>query len=134
MAAFSRTSFDTSAFSVNAFDFGPSPTPPQIGGGGFVLNLRRERKKRYEIDDEVVRVIEDVAARQVEVLEQDKQKIFEELTRELELKRVEFDARYLEVLSQEREILIDAEIAEHFRKIKVQEEELMLLVLMAANI
>jgi hypothetical protein len=67
------------------------------------------------------------------VLEQDAQKRFEELLRELELQGIEFDARYLEALNIQRERLIDAEIAARLRLIR-EDEELIILLLMAASV
>jgi hypothetical protein len=67
------------------------------------------------------------------VLEQDAQKRFDELLRELELQGIEFDARYLEALNIQRERLIDAEIAARLRLIR-EDEELLILLLMAASV
>ena len=93
--------------------------------------LGKERE-RFGIPDKVRIAIEAVAAQQAARLEQDSQKRFEELERELELRGIEWDARYLESLNAERERLINAEIALRLRQRLKDEEELMLLVLMAA--
>jgi hypothetical protein len=77
-------------------------------------------------------VIADVAARQAERLELDAQKRFEELSRELQLKGIEWEARYLEALNIQREALIDAEIGARLRARLQGEEELLVLLLMAA--
>ena len=54
--------------------------------------------------------------------------------RNLELEGLQFDARYLEALNQQREMLINAEIAARFRALAIrEEEELMLLVMIAAG-
>ena len=78
-------------------------------------------------------VINFVAARQAERLETDQQKIFEELLRELQLERISFDLRYLEALNLERQRLITQEIA-RLLKLKLEEEELMFLMMVAAAI
>ena len=93
-----------------------------------------EARKRLGLDDgyRVSTIIADVAARQADRIEQDQQKIFEELLRELELQGLEFDARYLEALAVQRQRLIDAEIASRFQKMLLDDEELMLLVMIAA--
>lgn len=146
MAAFSRTSFDTSAFSVGSFDFGSEPgaleAPIQIVGGGFpghgTLKLRRrEGRTKDEIRRDRERfgiaaaVIAEVAERQADRLEQDEHKRFEELLRELQLREIEFDARYLDALNKQRQRLIDEEIGRLLR-LKNDEEVMMLLALVAA--
>ena len=127
----------------------PAPPPTattQLVGGGIphdYVPSRRDisrARKRLGLDDgfrdtETVAaaVIADVAARQALVLEQDAQKRFEELLRELQLQGIEFDARYLEALNIQRERLIDAEIAARLR-LKREDEELLILLLMAASV
>ena len=150
MASFSDIAFDTSAFSVGAFDFGSSPpaTPTGPIGGGYVHEYKPTKRdiskarKRLGLEDEIsrreaeaaARIIADVAARQARSLELDEQKRFEELLRNLELEGLQFDARYLEALNRQREILINAEIAARFRALAIrEEEELMLLVMIAAG-
>lgn len=151
MAAFSDTAFSTSAFSVSAFDFGigPAPIPPPPGptpSGGFPardrLHLPRrgrkeisEERKKLGLEDayalEIQAVIAEVAKGQVRRLELDEQKRFEELHRELQLRGLEWRARYLEVLSQEREALINAEIALLLRR-KLDDEQIILMLLFMA--
>lgn len=150
MAAFSATSFDTSAFSIGAFDFSSSPpTPPvDIGitplvGGGIPARsrltlrdgrtkeeIRRDRERFGIIPPAVVEVIAAVAARQAETLVLDEQKRYEELTREITLLGLEYDARYLEAVNIERQRLIDAEIGMLLRR-RQDEEDLMILLVMA---
>lgn len=149
VAAFSNTSFDTQAFSVGAFDFGDTPPPPapevattQIVGGGFpshgTLRLRRSegrtreeiRRDREKFGIAAAAVIEEVAKRQADRLEQDEQKRFDELLRELQLRELEFDARYLEATNALRQKLIDAEIGRLLKQ--QQDEEMMILMLVAA--
>ena len=153
MASFSDQGFDTNAFSVNAFDFG-SPTPPTPVvptvpsfpiGGGYPAQDQRTRKevsearKRLGLEDELSvvearakAVIDLVAKRQAEALELDKQKQFDELSRELRLKGVELESVHLETLNLERERLISLEISTRLKLRLREEEELMMLVLMAA--
>jgi hypothetical protein len=149
VASFSDTSFDTSAFSVGAFDFGSTPpTPPadvviaQIVGGGIpahgTLRLRgREGRSRADVARDRERfgikaaaVIAAVAERQAERLEGDEQKRFDELLRELQLREIEWDARYLEAMNLQRQSLIDAEIG-RLLQIKNDEEIVMLMMLAA---
>ena len=114
------------------------PVRPSGGWPSTQGERKRSRKelsdarKRLGLDDgyRVSTVLADVAARQVERLEQDPQKIFEELLRELELQGLQFDARYLEALAVQRQRLIDAEIAARIQQ-GIQDEELMILILMA---
>lgn len=149
MAAFSNMSFDTSAFSVNAYDFGDGPPPPPadvaqaaLVGGGIpahgTLHLRRRdgrSKKEIELDRErfgiAATVIAEVAEHQAQRLEQDEQKRFDELLRELQLREIEWDARYLEALNAQRQRLIDEEIAK-LLKLKTTDEEMMILMMLAA--
>ena len=124
----------------------PPPPPPADTGvkpsGGIPATLRvrprtrqdvSESRQRFGITDKIAaQIIEDVAARQVERLERDEQKRFEELSRELELRKVEWDGRYLEALNAIREKLIDAEIYAHLQSRRKGEEEIMLLLMIAA--
>lgn len=144
MAAFSSTAFNTSAFSIAAFDFG-SAAPTQIIGGGYNpsqgytgYETRRKtpedvRREREELGIIPKRIIEEVAARQVQTLEQDEQKRFEELSRELELKGVQWEARYLEALNEQRSMLLTVEIARRLQQ-KITDEELMTLIMLAAAV
>lgn len=130
----------------------PPPAPPDaptvLVGGGFnpsqglyprppgreEVSRARERLglKDSISEEKAAKVIADVAARQAESLERDEQKRFEELARQLEIEGLEFDARYLELLNQEREHLIDSEIARRLRAIRDQEEILLMLLMIAA--
>ena len=121
----------------------PAATPETVrpsGGWPADQGYRRKRedvseaRKRLGLDDgyRVSTVIADVAVRQAERIEQDQQKIFDELLRELELQGLEFDRRYLEALGVQRQRLIDAEIAARLQRLVKDEEELMLLVMIAA--
>lgn len=129
----------------------PAPVTPTTairpsGGWPADQGYRRGRKeisearKQFGLEDDVARearaqaIVADVAARQVAALQQDDQKKFEELLRSLELEGIEFEARYLEALNITRERLIDAEIAERFRKIRVEEEELLMLLMIAGSV
>ena len=98
-----------------------SKTPEQV---------RREREVLGIIPKAQV-VINEIAQRQVERLELDGQKRFEELSRELELNRIEWDSRYLEALNTQREILIREEIAKRLKA--VQEEKDIIALLMIAG-
>lgn len=123
--------------------------PPLVGGGynpsqGLYprppdkLQISKARK-RLGLEDAIARteaeaVIAEVAARQVERLEQDAQKRFEELSRELKLRGIEWEARYLEDLNAQRERLIDAEIALRLKEKLRTDEEMIVLMLLAASL
>lgn len=132
-----------------SWDVGASPLPtpdtdmaPFVGGGiparsRLTLrdgrtkeDIRRDRERFGIIPPAVVEVISAVAARQAETLDLDEQKRFEELTREITLLGLEYDARYLEAVNIERQRLIDAEIGILLRR-KQDEEDLMILLVMA---
>lgn len=150
MAAFSDTAFNTSAFSIGAFDFGSTPppvvdvvVPPPAGGGGYnpSQGLYERPPSRKEIskarerlglqDKLALAAIAEIAARQAERLELDEQKRFEELSRELQLRGIEWEARYLEALNLERGRLIDAEIGRLLKR-KLTDETMILMLLAAA--
>lgn len=108
------------------------PRPP----GRKEVSRARERLglKDRIAEERAAKVIAEIAARQAESLERDEQKRFEELARQLEIEGLEFDARYLEALNQEREHLIDLEIARRLRAIRGQEEILLMLLIAAAAV
>lgn len=143
MAAFSRESFSTSAFSVSAFDFGeevtvasarPSGGFPAYDGGRTKREVTRDRE-RFGIPDEerleAERVIREIALRQAQKLERDEQKRFEELSRELKLRKIEWEGRYLESLNIQRQKLIDDELYERFKRFR-DEQDILLLLMMAS--
>ena len=119
-------------------------TPPPaaqtiVVGGGVPHDYKRTKKdiakdrERFGIPDHeriiAEALVAQIAARQAEVLEQDKQKQFDELQRELQIRGIQWQARYLELLNVQREKLIDAELKVIFQQ--RQDEELMLLMLAA---
>ena len=108
----------------------PTPAGPRPSGGFRPWITRRRRKLRPE---EIQRVIETVALRQVQTLELDEQKRFEELERELEARGIEWETRYLELLNEERERLIHQEIGRLLRR-KLEEEDATLLILLASSL
>ena len=149
MPAFARAAFSVAAFSELAFSFdgeGPTPpadvvaaTPPPSGGAPATLRVRartrreiEEARERFGIPPKVRAVIASVAARQAETLEADEQKRFEELTRELALERIEFEAHHLEALNAQRQKLIDTEIGLRLQRLRDDEEVRLLLLLAAA--
>ena len=96
--------------------------------------IKEERERLGILPRKVERIIQDVAVRQAERLELDKQKQFEELSRELRVQKIEWEGRFLEVLNAEREKLIDREIESRLR-FRVQEEnDLMTLIVLAASL
>ena len=96
--------------------------------------VRKEREALGILPKRVERVIEEVAQRQAEKLELDSQKQFEELSRELKLKNIEWEGQYLESLNQTRERLIDLEIASRLKGRLRDEEEILSLLAMAAAV
>ena len=97
-----------------------SKTPDQI---------RREREE-YGILPKVQVVIDEVAQRQVERLETDSQKQFDELYGELKFNSIEWDTRYLQSLSVQRETLINEEIRKRLRNIQDEKDIVSILQLM----
>lgn len=98
-----------------------------------------EARERFGLTDEIAveaaTAIAQIAARQAAASaahRMDEQQRFEELHRELRLRGIEWDARYLEALNVQRERLIDAEIAQRIRTIREEQELLMILILLAA--
>ena len=113
---------------------GTVPWLSDLGARRTKRDISRERE-RYGIQDELaLAAIAEVAARQAERLELDEQKRFEELSRELELRRIEWDARYLEALNVMRERLIGEEIAALMHRKLRDEEDILVLMMMAAGI
>lgn len=118
-------------------------TTTQQGGGGIpysghearprtVEDIRQARERVGIITERAQAVIQSVAARQVTSLEQDEQKHFEELARSLEIEGIQWEARYLEALAQQRELLMQQEIAALLQR-KMNNEALMTLVMIAAS-
>jgi hypothetical protein len=113
----------------------PPPPPvlapaPRVGGTPFFLRRPLEYK---DFPDEVRAVIEQVAEAQVQRLEGDEHKRFEELERELETRGIEWEARYLTALNEQRELLIEEEIGRLLRK-KIKDEEAYIDLLLLALI
>ena len=96
--------------------------------------IQEERERLGILPRKVERIIQDVALRQAEKLELDKQKQFEELSRELRVQKIEWEGRFLEVLNAEREKLIDREIASRLRFRLQEENDLMTLIVLAASL
>ena len=112
---------------------GHIPDTLRVRQGRTRLEIAKERRK-YGIPDDYAEIIHEVAVSQVARLEGDEQKQFEELHRELELRKIAWQGRYLEVLNLMRQQMIDQEIAERLRLKLRDEEELTMLVLMAAGL
>jgi hypothetical protein len=96
--------------------------------------VSRDRERLGLLDELALKTIAEVAARQAERLEQDAQKRFEELSRELQLRGLEWEARYLETLNAKREELIDAEILSRLKAKFRADDEMIVLMLLAASI
>ena len=119
----------------------PPPPPPAapaiVPSGGIPYHPylgRLERRKKHGIPQEVDEIIKQVAASQVARLEADKQKQFEELERELALKALTWERKYLRALAEEREFLVDQEIGRLlWEKYRQQEEEAIIAILLAIS-
>ena len=144
MAAFDSSAFSTSAFSVDAFDFGGTtpPAPPPAAAvirpsGGYPSGDRgptKEQKRRSHILHGLeTEIIESVAQRQVEALDLDAIQQQQELEGELRLRGIEAQIAHYEELARKRQVLIDAEIAQRLRKIML-DNEAALVILIAASI
>jgi len=119
--------------------FGALVTTTVQPSGGYPTTHERRRtrkeiseaRQRIGIEDAIAKeAIAEVAARQAERLELDKQKQFDELHGELRLRNIEWQTRYLEAMNAEREHLIGVEIGRRLReRLARQAEEEMWLFL-----
>ena len=102
------------------------------GGGYWAREFKRRYKPKYErIPEQIQEVILDVAERQVQRLEHDELKRLEELERELQLRGIEWESRYLTALNEEREFLINQEIGGLLRQ-KIENDETALVLILSA--
>ena len=109
----------------------PSGGKPYTGYETRQRTDRDIRRMREELGlvERAAEIIEEVAQRQAASLVTDEQKRFEELARKLELERIGWEARYLELLNQRREYLIEREIAMHMQRKFLEEQNAILLLL-----
>jgi hypothetical protein len=141
--------FDTSVnpsvlWTTSTFSPGITPPIPDVVQDVIRNFSLRDWRKWHRPEDErelrklrltpaVAEVIAEVAERQAAQLDLDEQQRLEELTRELELKKLKFQGRYLELLNTQRQQLIDDEIGRLMRQkqaeIQQREEEIILLLL-----
>jgi hypothetical protein len=98
-----------------------------------------DERKKYGLKDRIAQVVEEVARKQAQALEIDKQRQEEELSRELKEKEIAWNKKYLDYLNAERSRLIREEIslrlqakAESDLQKIIEEDELLLLILIAA--
>lgn len=132
-------SLNAQAIAVSGYGYGAQLIA--VSGYGDVV-VTEQPIRNFDYDDygwarvhrkkEVEEVIQQVALRQSESLLTDEQKIYDELTRELELKGLEFEAIHLKALNYQRELFINAEIGRLLR-LKLEDEEA-ILILMAMMI
>lgn len=128
--AFQQCAFQDDAFQADVCDAIPPVEQPIRNFDYDDYGWARVKRKK-----EVEEVIQQIALRQSEQLLTDEQKIYDELTRELELKGLEFEAIHLKALNYQRELLINAEIGK-LLKLKIQKEDediLMMFASMVAN-
>ena len=127
--------FDGPFFDVGTLISGGGSNPSQgLPPYAHARPQTKEQKRKSREDFGIIpkEVIAAVAQSQAERLEQDAQKQFEELSRELDLKGIEFDARYLEALNLQRERLIDAEIQRRLKQ-DLEDKQTMQLLMIAAS-
>ena len=94
--------------------------------------IRRDRQRFGIIPPDVREVIDEVAARQAQRLEQDKQRQLDELRGELRLRELDLRAGYLEALGEARQKLIEEEIKRRLAQLS-EDEQVILLVMLAAG-
>ena len=109
------------------------------GGWGRIGTLRtrediRRDRERFGVIPEAARVIAEVAKAQAERLSLDEQQRLEHLERELELRDIEYESSYLELLNVMRERLIAAEIGRRLRLLQQLEEEAVVMLMLAAAV
>jgi hypothetical protein len=138
------TSLVVSEGIISVTGYGPD-IPITLTDGSSNFSLSRWQKwhrpederelRKLRLTPAVAEVIAQVAERQAQALDLDEQQRLEELTRELELKRLKLQGRYLEVLNTQRQQLIDEEIGrlmgEKQAAAQRLEEEAILLFLMS---
>ena len=111
---------------------------PSQGYGGHEVrhrtkeDVRRDREKFGVIPKRVEKVIQEVAARQAQSDEQDKQKQYDELAGELKLRNLALEAGYFDSLALEREVLV-AEKLEKVEQMRLNKVRILTLLLMAAD-
>ena len=102
------------------------------GGGYWAREFKRRYKPKYErIPEQIQEVISYVAERQVQRLEHDELKRLEELERELQLRGIEWESRYLTALNEEREFLINQEIGSLLRQ-KLENDQAALVLILSS--
>ena len=123
--------------SFGAADAGGGAVPAsvasaQAGGRYWLREFKRRYKPKYErIPEQIQEVILDVAERQVQRLEHDELKRLEELERELQLRGIEWESRYLTALNEEREFLINQEIGALLRQ-KLENDQTALVLILSS--
>ena len=134
------TNFFGGAFFGGGF-FGGGTEPggggssPSQGYGGHEVrhrtkeDVRRDREKFGVIPKRVEKVIQEVAARQAQSDEQDKQKQYDELAGELKLRNLALEAGYFDSLALEREVLV----AEKVEQMRLNKVRILTLLLMASD-
>ena len=111
---------------------GPLGIPASLRSRARTRLEVEEARRRYGIPAAAAAVIAEVAERQVARLEPDEHKRFEELSRELDLRYIEWRAEYLDQLNARREALIAAEIRARLAAMLEEEEETLMVALIAA--
>ena len=128
--------FGGAFFGGGFFGGGQTEDQPRSTGGAPHGFYEREFRDSFRVKPEIEKVrkvVQFVAERQVQRLETDSHKQFEELARELELEGIRFETRHLEALAETRDLLINQEIGRLIREqVRLRDEEAMLLILIGA--
>jgi len=116
-----------------------TPTTTTTTGGYFDYgrrrdpdDIRRSREKFGVIPPQAQSIIDAVAERQTQDLRLDEQQRLEELAGELKLAGIEYQSHYLELLNDQRQRMIDAEIGR--RIMALQEENAIRLLIMVSTL
>lgn len=95
-------------------------------------DIRRDRE-RFGIPRRDAQIIEDVALRQAADYRLDAEQKAQELRAELKAQRIEMRAEHLAALNARREAVILEEISQRLLRLQSQQNETILLLLMAAS-
>ena len=116
----------------------PPPPPPTVDvsvrpSGGFPAYDRgpteEQRHRSRVLHGLEAEIVAEVAARQVAALDLDAEQQQQELRGELALRKIELRSEHLQALSDQRQRLIDAEIAVRLRVVQDNQDILLLLMI-----
>jgi len=133
---FSELAFSTQAFSTDAFLFAIEEQVQEILSGGYGQALlggrkrtQKEIRKAREDVGLIIEIIQDIAEKQCNNLVVDEQKQIDEFANELKLQGIQFEVRFLELLNDHRQAVMNAEIGRLLKdKLLMEEKEILLLL------